>query len=122
MTNTVAAAESDSRMVHMPGDGAMWVMVIGDLFIFGAYFIIFMVHRAMKPGVFLASQQHLNITIGVVNTLVLLASSWFIARSVQCTRAGEGDRGGTVRRCVALVWGFREPGACGDAAVWRAVG
>src|ERR1700693_880153 len=92
MTNTVAAAESGSRMVHMPGDGAMWVMVIGDLIIFGAYFIIFMVHRAMKPGVFLASQQHLNITIGVVNTLVLLASSWFIARSVQCTRAGEGDR------------------------------
>ena len=35
MTNTVAAAESDSRVVHMPGDGAMWVMVIGDLFIFG---------------------------------------------------------------------------------------
>ena len=92
MTNTVAAAESDSRVVHMPGDGAMWVMVIGDLFIFGAYFIIFMVHRAMRPGVFLASQQHLNITIGVVNTLVLLASSWFIARSVRCTRAGEGDR------------------------------
>jgi nitric oxide reductase NorE protein len=92
MTNTVAAAESDSRMVHMPGDGAMWVMVIGDLIIFGAYFIIFMVHRVMKPGVFLASEQHLNITIGVVNTLVLLASSWFIARSVQCTRAGGGDR------------------------------
>src|ERR1700686_912361 len=92
MTNTVAAAESDSRMVHMPGDGAMWGMVIGDLIIFGAYFIIFMVRRVMKPGVVLASEQHLNITIGVVNTLVLLASSWFIARSVQCTRAGGGAR------------------------------
>jgi nitric oxide reductase NorE protein len=97
MTNTqqtaaAAPAQSDGRMVHMPGDGAMWVMVIGDLIIFGAYFIIFMVYRAMKPTEFLASQQHLTITIGVVNTLVLLASSWFIARSVQCVRAGEGDR------------------------------
>jgi nitric oxide reductase NorE protein len=86
------AAPSDGRTVHLPGDSAMWVMVIGDLVIFGAYFLIFMVHRAMKPAEFLASQQHLNITIGVVNTLVLLASSWFIARGVQCTRAGEADR------------------------------
>jgi nitric oxide reductase NorE protein len=86
------AAPTDGRTVHLPGDSAMWVMVIGDLVIFGAYFLIFMVHRAMKPAEFLASQQHLNITIGVVNTLVLLVSSWFIARGVQCTRAGEADR------------------------------
>ena len=92
---TAAAAApvpSDGRMVHMPGDGAMWVMVIGDLIIFGAYFIIFMVYRAMKPAEFLASQQHLSITVGIVNTLVLLGSSWFIARGVQCVRGGSVDR------------------------------
>ncbi len=72
-----------SAPVHTPGDGHIWLMVLGDLIIFGAYFIIFMVYRAMKPQEFLASQQHLNITIGVLNTLVLLASSWFVARSVQ---------------------------------------
>lgn len=91
-TAAAAPAQSDGRTVHLPGDGAMWVMVIGDLIIFGAYFIIFMVYRAMKPTEFLASQQHLNITIGVANTLVLLASSWFIARSVQSARAGDHDR------------------------------
>ena len=79
------------RRVHTPGDVHMWVMVSGDLIIFGAYFIIFMVYRAMKPQEFLASQQHLNINIGVLNTLVLLASSWFIARSVQAARAGDHD-------------------------------
>ena len=74
---------------HVPGDGHMWVMVLGDLVIFGAYFIIFMVHRAMAPQEFLDSQQHLSVNIGVLNTLVLLASSWFIARSVQAARAGD---------------------------------
>ena len=64
----------------------MWVMVLGDLVIFGAYFIIFMIHRAMAPEQFLQSQQHLNLTVGVVNTLVLLTSSWFIARSVRRAR------------------------------------
>ncbi len=84
--------QASMRDGHQPGDGHMWVMVLGDFVAFGAYFIIFMVHRAMKPAEFLASQQHLNITIGVVNTLVLLASSWFIARSVQAARADDHDR------------------------------
>ena len=35
------------------------------------------------------NQQHLNISIGVLNTLMLLASSWFIARSVHAARTGE---------------------------------
>jgi len=74
---------------HTPGDGHMWVMVLGDLIIFGAYFIIFMIYRAMEPQEFLRSQEHLNINIGVLNTLVLLASSWFIARSVQAARADD---------------------------------
>jgi nitric oxide reductase NorE protein len=88
-------AESTGRTAHLPGDIAMWVMVLGDFVFFGAYFIIFMVHRAMAPELFLQSQQHLNLTIGVVNTLVLLTSSWFIVRSVATARSG--DYQGAVR-------------------------
>jgi nitric oxide reductase NorE protein len=73
---------------HLPGDTHMWVMVLGDLVIFGGYFLIFMVHRALSPDAYLAAQQHLNVTIGVVNTIVLLTSSLFIARSVVATRRG----------------------------------
>ena len=85
---TSSVTGSERPLVHTPGDGHIWLMVLGDLIIFGAYFIIFMIYRAMKPQEFLASQQHLNISIGVLNTLVLLASSWFIARSVRAARAG----------------------------------
>ncbi|WP_235892618.1 cytochrome c oxidase subunit 3 [Mycolicibacterium hodleri] len=70
----------------------MWVMVLGDLVIFGTYFLIFMIHRTMKPAEFLTAQQHLNITIGVANTLVLLTSSLFIAQSVHAARDGQYDR------------------------------
>lgn len=75
--------------VHLPGDVHMWVMVLGDLLIFGAYFVIFMVHRTMAPQSFLDAQQHLNLNIGVLNTLVLLTSSWFVARSVLAARRGD---------------------------------
>lgn len=76
---------------HLPGDGHMWFMVLGDLVIFGAYFVIYMVHRAMAPQAFLAAQQHLDVTVGVINTMVLLTSSWFVARSVHAMRAGRHD-------------------------------
>lgn len=77
---------------HLPGDIHMWVMVLGDLIIFAGYFVIFMVYRAMNPAEFLAAQQHLDINIGVLNTVILLTSSWFIARSVLAARGGSHVR------------------------------
>ncbi|MGE0217078.1 cytochrome c oxidase subunit 3 [Mycolicibacterium sp.] len=75
----------------------MWVMVLGDLVIFGAYFVIFMIHRTMAAQRFLADQQQLDLTIGAINTVVLLTSSWFIARSVLSAR--DGDPTAAVRLC-----------------------
>ncbi|CRZ18073.1 cytochrome c oxidase subunit 3 [Mycolicibacterium neworleansense] len=69
----------------------MWVMVLGDLVIFGGYFIIFMIYRTMHPDEFLRAQQHLDVTIGVVNTVILLTSSWLVARAVLAARAGRHD-------------------------------
>lgn len=77
---------------HLPGDGHMWLMVLGDLIVFGLYFAIYMVFRALATEEFLAAQQQLNVTIGVVNTIVLVTSSWFIARSVIAVRAGDRHR------------------------------
>jgi nitric oxide reductase NorE protein len=86
-----AAAPRDSPAAgaHLPGDGHMWVMVLGDMVVFAGYFVIFMIYRAMTPEAFFASQQHLDINIGVVNTVILLTSSWFIARSVLAARNGD---------------------------------
>lgn len=91
MTETTQAGSfpHTRQSTHLPGDGAMWVMVLGDLIIFGSYFLIFMVHRTIAPQEFLAAQQHLNLNVGVVNTVVLLTSSWFVARSVVAARAGD---------------------------------
>jgi nitric oxide reductase NorE protein len=95
MTNT-QTAEADTggtkAGIHLPSNKDMWVFVLGDLVIFSSYFIIFMVYRHQERQLFLESQQHLSLTIGVANTLVLLASSWFVAQSVQLTRAGEYER------------------------------
>ncbi|MDV3127778.1 cytochrome c oxidase subunit 3 [Mycobacterium sp. 21AC1] len=70
----------------------MWVFILGDLIIFAAYFVIYLIYRSRQPGLFLESQQHLSINFGVVNTLALLASSWFVARSVIMARTGDPAR------------------------------
>lgn len=83
---------NEQRTSRLPGDGDMWVMVLGDMVIFAGYFIVFMIYRSMNPDEFLAAQEHLNVNIGVVNTVILLTSSWLVVRAVAATRAGDHGR------------------------------
>lgn len=73
---------------RLPGDLDMWVLVLGDLFFFGCYFIVYMVFRDRSVHQFAEAQRHLNLAVGVVNTVVLLTSSMFVAVAVQEVRRG----------------------------------
>lgn len=73
---------------HVPGEGSMWFFVIGDLLIFGVYFVGYMYFRCQNQQLFLASQARLNVDIGAVNTVVLLTSSLFVALGTAAARAG----------------------------------
>ncbi|MDQ2636608.1 MAG: cytochrome c oxidase subunit 3 [Actinomycetota bacterium] len=74
---------------HLPGESSMWFFVIGDLIIFGVYFVVYMYYRGHNQDLFLASQAKLNYNIGVVNTVVLLTSSLFVALGTSAARAGK---------------------------------
>jgi nitric oxide reductase NorE protein len=89
---TVKPQSAEKSGGHLPADKDIWIFVLGDLVIFSSYFIIFMVYRHRQHQLFLDSQGHLSLTVGVVNTLALLASSWFVARSVLATRSGDSRR------------------------------
>lgn len=70
----------------VPGQPDMWAFVLFEAFLFTAYFTVYVFSRAQSPADFLASQAHLDLSVGVFNTLVLLASSWSVARCVQAAR------------------------------------
>ncbi|MET0699798.1 MAG: cytochrome c oxidase subunit 3 family protein [Mycobacterium sp.] len=78
---------------HIPGESSMWFFVIGDLLIFGVYFITYVYYRGQDPGLFLHSQARLNLDIGALNTLVLLTSSLFVALGTAAARAGKSADG-----------------------------
>ena len=62
MANATEAVETrPGRRIHLPADGSMWVFVLGDLVIFGAYFLIFMIYRNQEHQLFLDSQRHLSL-------------------------------------------------------------
>lgn len=72
----------------VPGQPDMWAFVLFEALVFTGYFGVYMVRRTQSPELFLSSQAQLDIRIGAVNTLLLLVSSWSIARCVQAAREG----------------------------------
>ena len=70
----------------VPGQPDMWAFVLFEAFLFTAYFTVYVFSRAQNSADFLESQAHLDLRVGVFNTLVLLASSWSVARCVQSAR------------------------------------
>jgi nitric oxide reductase NorE protein len=95
-TESLARPTQQPTERRLPGDFNVWVFVLGDMVFFAAYFIIFMVVRHRDGDLFLQAQRHLSLTAGVINTLLLLASSRFVALGVASSRAGEVSR--AVRR------------------------
>lgn len=76
------------RTRTVPGQPDMWMFVLFESLLFTAYFSVYLVSRTQNPQLFLQSQSHLDLRIGVVNTIALLLSSWAIARCVQASREG----------------------------------
>jgi nitric oxide reductase NorE protein len=85
------AGESEQKAARrLPGDADIWVFVLGDMLIFSAYFAAYIFFdRGRNHALFVQSQQQLSQTLGIINTLILLTSSLFVALSVQATRLGD---------------------------------
>ena len=98
-----AAGEGSAEFV--PGQPDMWAFVLFESLLFTAYFAVYLVCRVMNPELYLESQAHLDLRIGGFNTLVLLASSWSIARCVQAAREG-AYRSALVNVFLTMLFGF----------------
>ncbi len=59
----------------------MWLFIFTELLLFGGLFIVYSVYRYMNPEAFRMAAEELNVTIGALNTVILLVSSMTIAMS-----------------------------------------
>ena len=74
----------------MPGEIGIWLFIFGDMMVFSLFFITFVYNRGHNVELFQTSQTHLNQTLGALNTLFMLSSSWFVASAVQAARRNLG--------------------------------
>ena len=60
----------------------MWLFIFTELLFFGGLFIVYAVFRYKHPQAFYLAGTQLDITIGTINTIILLISSATIAMSI----------------------------------------
>ena len=57
----------------------MWVFLVTEVLFFGGLFMVYTVYRTMYPEAFAAASHTLDITLGTINTAVLITSSLTMA-------------------------------------------
>lgn len=81
-----APAASSTRM---PGEEGAWLFIFGDMLVFAICFITYVWYRAQQPALYDHSQLALSPGFGLLNTLLLLTSSWLLALAVRAFRGGD---------------------------------
>ena len=100
-----ASQETAEPARFVPGQPDMWAFVLFEAFLFTAYFTVYIVCRTRSADLFLQSQAHLDLRVGGFNTLVLLASSWSVARCAQAARE-RSFRAALTNAFLTMLFGF----------------
>lgn len=81
-----------SGHLHRDDQGArlgMWLFLVTEMVLFGGLFVAYSYMRYRYPAEFHRGGQELNVTLGVLNTLVLLTSSLTVALSIVAIRRAD---------------------------------
>ena len=87
--NDTAAPPPATGRGHVPGEPGVWILIFGEMTAFAALFAAFLYYRDGDIAGFAAGQAQLSTAVGVLNTLVLLTGSLFVARGIDAARRGD---------------------------------
>jgi nitric oxide reductase NorE protein len=63
----------------LPGEQGVWVFILIDMSFFCVIFASFVHERAGAADIFFRSQHSLDVHLGLINTVLLVTSSWLVA-------------------------------------------
>jgi cytochrome c oxidase subunit 3 len=67
----------------------MWVFLATEVLFFGGLFLTYAIYRSWYPHAFAAASHELDVTLGTINTAVLIASSLTMALAVHAAQLGQ---------------------------------
>ncbi|WP_456416468.1 cytochrome c oxidase subunit 3 family protein [Thiolapillus sp.] len=76
---------------RIPGGKAIWVGIFAELTEFTLMFLVYFFARINHPQAFHEGPQKLSLAAGTANTVIMLTSSYFVARAVLAMRKGRSD-------------------------------
>jgi cytochrome c oxidase subunit III len=80
---------ADSEQQQESAKLGMWIFLLTEILLFGGLFCFYAIYRSWNPDMFYNAHTHLNLTMGAINTVVLITSSVTMAlaiRSMQLDR------------------------------------
>jgi cytochrome c oxidase subunit III len=66
----------------------MWIFLVTEIMFFGGMFTAYVVYRALHPGGFVEASHELDLTMGAINTAVLICSSLTMVLAVSAAQMG----------------------------------
>src|SRR5437773_7957806 len=67
----------------------MWVFLVTEVLFFGGLFATYAIYRGWYPDAFAAASHELDVTLGAINTAVLITSSLTMALAVHAAQLGQ---------------------------------
>ncbi len=88
----------------------MWVFLATEILMFGGLFCAYAVWRSNHPEVFLAAHHELSIPKGLINTILLITSSFTMAWAVRAAQLNQ-------QRLMVILLSLTMAGGCGFLVV-----
>jgi cytochrome c oxidase subunit 3 len=70
----------------------MWLFLFTEILLFGGMFLVYAAYREMNSSEFHAAGREMSVTLGAVNTVILLTSSLTMALSISAIKTGAKTR------------------------------
>lgn len=98
-----AEANQINESKKLPGDLAMWFFILAELTVFAIFFIGFAIAENLNLVMFAEGKAQLHKVAGLINTVALITSSYFVAISLHSMRVNN-ERQAVNRLVIALLF------------------
>lgn len=100
----VAHQFDDAQQQKEAAELGMWTFLLTELMLFGGFFAGYTAYRSSYPEGFVEGSRHLDVTLGAINTAVLICSSLTMALAVHAAQVGK-RRAQVMHLILTIVFG-----------------
>ena len=91
-TSHVAHQFEDAGQQFQASVFGMWAFLVTEIMFFGGVFTAYVVYRSRYEEAFAHGSRHLDVTLGAINTAVLIGSSFTMVMAVHAAQTGRVRR------------------------------